>query len=182
MVEKLFPVMKHQVTFMKELNKLRDMETVLPQTTCTPQEPCDSVVALPWPAVYILPSFPPELQAALQKKDPGFKKKDKSHIRALLIQVLFDSITKHTWYPSHKMYGDVLGGLITRFPFLRDDSSSGYDTLLECLRNKFKKERSPLVSSKVVLQMKEKYGTKRKSDGQADSVSPIQQQMASSIH
>ncbi|KAL1250760.1 hypothetical protein QQF64_018556, partial [Cirrhinus molitorella] len=27
MVEKLFPVMKHQVTFMKELNKLRDMET-----------------------------------------------------------------------------------------------------------------------------------------------------------
>ncbi|KAL1246562.1 hypothetical protein QQF64_034607 [Cirrhinus molitorella] len=73
------------------------------------QEPCDSVVALPWPAVYILHSFPPELQAAVQKEDPGFKKKDKSHIRALLIQVLFDSINKHTWYPTHKMYGDVLG-------------------------------------------------------------------------
>ncbi|KAL0969715.1 hypothetical protein UPYG_G00231350 [Umbra pygmaea] len=63
---------------------------------------------------------------ALQRKDPGFKKKDKSHIRALLIQVLFDSITKHTWYPNHKMYGDVLGSLITCFTFLKDGSSSGY--------------------------------------------------------
>ncbi|KAG5265075.1 hypothetical protein AALO_G00261160 [Alosa alosa] len=31
------------------------------------------------------------------------------------------------------MYGDVLGSLITKFPFLRDGSSSGHETLLECL-------------------------------------------------
>ncbi|KAI7812698.1 hypothetical protein IRJ41_007415 [Triplophysa rosa] len=73
MVERLFPVMKHQVTFMKELNKLKK------------QEQCDPFIAQPWPAVYNLPVFPPELQAALQRKDPGFKKKDKSHIRALLM-------------------------------------------------------------------------------------------------
>ncbi|XP_042617308.1 NAD(+) hydrolase SARM1-like [Cyprinus carpio] len=100
MVERLFPVMKHQVTFMKELNKLKNLETEVPQISCTQQEPCEnegSFVAQPWPAVYNLPVFPPELQAAFQRKDPGFKKKDKSHIRALLIQVLFDSITKHTW-------------------------------------------------------------------------------------
>ncbi|XP_026114886.1 sterile alpha motif domain-containing protein 3-like isoform X2 [Carassius auratus] len=179
MVERLFPVMKHQVTFMKELNKLKNLETEVPQISCTRQEPCEnegSFVAQPWPAVYNLPVFPPELQAALQRKDPGFKKKDKSHIRALLIQVLFDSITKHTWYPNHKMYGDVLGSLITRFPFLKDGSSSGYDTLLECLRNKFKKERIPLVSSSIVLQMKEKYGIKRKCAGQTDSEELGQQQ------
>ncbi|XP_051952975.1 uncharacterized protein LOC127622885 [Xyrauchen texanus] len=143
------------------------------------QEPCEnegSFVAQPWPAVYNLPVFPPELQAALQRKDPGFKKKDKSHIRALLIQVLFDSITKHTWYPNHKIYGDVLGSLITRFPFLKDGSSSGYDTLLECLKNKLKKERIPLVSSSIILQMKEKYGIKRKCAGQTYSEGLSQQQ------
>ncbi|XP_073719581.1 sterile alpha motif domain-containing protein 3 isoform X3 [Misgurnus anguillicaudatus] len=173
MVERLFPIMKHQVTFMKELNKLKNLETGtgtdVPQMSCIQQEPCDPIVAQPCPAVYNLPVFPPELQAALQRKDPSFKKKDKSHIRALLVQVLFDSITKHTWYPSHKIYGDVLGSLITRFPFLKDGSRSGYDTLLECLRNKFKKERIPLVSSSIVMEMKEKYGIKRKSDRQTDS-------------
>ncbi|KAL1022757.1 hypothetical protein UPYG_G00031920 [Umbra pygmaea] len=168
MVERLFPVMKQQVTFMKELNKLKNLETEVPQLSCTQQEPQEnegSFVAQPWPAVYNLPVFPPELQAALQRKDPGFKKKDKSHIRALLIQV-----------PNHKMYGDVLGSLITCFTFLKDGSSSGYDTLLECLRNKFKKERIPLVSSSIVLQMKEKYGIKRKCSGQTDSEGVSQQQ------
>nr|XP_055051239.1 sterile alpha motif domain-containing protein 3-like isoform X2 [Misgurnus anguillicaudatus] len=176
MVERLFPIMKHQVTFMKELNKLKNLETgtEVPHMSCIQQEPCDPIVAQPCPAVYNLPVFPPELQAALQRKDPSFKKKDKSHIRALLVQVLFDSITKHTWYPSHKIYGDVLGSLITRFPFLKDGSRSGYDTLLECLRNKFKKERIPLVSSSIVMEMKEKYGIKRKSDRQTDSRSQHQ--------
>lgn len=51
-----------------------------------------------WPALYTLPVLPPELQEALQRKDPSFKKKDKSHLRASLIQVLFDNITKYTWY------------------------------------------------------------------------------------
>ncbi|KAK3565321.1 hypothetical protein QTP86_005495 [Hemibagrus guttatus] len=41
--------------------------------------------------------IPVSVRAALQRKDPGFKKEDKSHIRALLIQVSFDSITKDTW-------------------------------------------------------------------------------------
>ena len=51
-----------------------------------------------WPAHYTLSVLPPELQEALKRKDPNFKKKDKSHLRALLIQVLFDNITKYTWY------------------------------------------------------------------------------------
>ncbi|XP_041912167.1 uncharacterized protein LOC121677468 isoform X2 [Alosa sapidissima] len=37
-----------------------------------------------------------------------------------------------------------------------------YETLLECFRNKFKKERIPLVHNSTVLQMKKKYGTKKR--------------------
>ncbi|XP_058625557.1 uncharacterized protein LOC131536560 isoform X2 [Onychostoma macrolepis] len=64
-------------------------------------------------------------------------------------------------YPSHKIYSDVLGRLITRFPFLKDTSPSGHDTLLHCLRNKFKKERIPLVHSSAVQETKKKCGVKR---------------------
>lgn len=35
------------------------------------------------------------------------------------------------------------------------------ETLLECLRNKFKKERSPLVNLATVQEMKKKFGAKR---------------------
>ncbi|XP_072557754.1 sterile alpha motif domain-containing protein 3-like isoform X2 [Paramormyrops kingsleyae] len=168
MTEKLFPLMKQQVIFLKELEKLRNTSSLAQQTS---PMLCDGLPAEPsshqgaqesWPALYTLPVLPPELQEALQRKDPSFKKKDKSHVRSLLIQVLFDNITKYTWYPNHKKYTDVLGCLITRFPFLRDHSSSGYETLLECLRNKFKKERSPLVNLATVQEMKKKFGAKRR--------------------
>ncbi|XP_042617305.1 sterile alpha motif domain-containing protein 3-like [Cyprinus carpio] len=149
MVQKLFPTMKQQVIFLKELERLK-------RSSSMEQKCCE-----PWPAVFSLPDFPPELNESLQRKDPSFKKKEKSHLRSLLIQVLFDSITKYTWYPSHKIYTDVLGSLIKRFPFLKDTSPSGHDTLLHCLRNKFKKERIPLVHSSAVQEMKKKFGVKR---------------------
>ncbi|XP_060779795.1 sterile alpha motif domain-containing protein 3-like [Neoarius graeffei] len=165
MVEKLFPIMKHQVLFLKELEKLRSTSSAQKSNPTCDTLPVESnthqQAHVSWPALYTLPVMPPELQEALHRKDPSFKKKDKSHLRALLIQVLFDHITTYTWYPNHKKYTDVLGCLITRFPFLRDHSSTGYDTLLECLRNKFKKERSPLVNFPKVMEMKRKFGTKK---------------------
>ena len=39
------------------------------------------------------------------------------------------------------------------------------ETLLECLGNKFKKERSPLLHLKTVQEMKEKFGAKRQRRG-----------------
>ena len=45
-----------------------------------------------WPALYTLPVLPLELQEALQRRDPSFKKKDKSQLRALLIQAWFDNV------------------------------------------------------------------------------------------
>ncbi|XP_058625556.1 uncharacterized protein LOC131536560 isoform X1 [Onychostoma macrolepis] len=166
MVQKLFPTMKRQVIFLKELERLKGsssmeqkpgVETSLEIQMHRAQQKCCE----PWPAVFSLPDFPPELNESLQRKDPSFKKKEKSHLRSLLIQVLFDSVTMYTWYPSHKIYSDVLGRLITRFPFLKDTSPSGHDTLLHCLRNKFKKERIPLVHSSAVQETKKKCGVKR---------------------
>ncbi|KAJ8009434.1 hypothetical protein DPEC_G00088830 [Dallia pectoralis] len=121
MVEKLFPVMKHQVIFLRELEKLRNNSSLAQQEGPVPCNPLPTEsnthqgAQQSWPALYSLPPLPPELQEALQRKDSSFKKKDKSHLRSLLIQVLFDNITKYTWYPNHKKYADVLGCLITRF-------------------------------------------------------------------
>lgn len=39
------------------------------------------------------------------------------------------------------------------------------ETLLECLRNKFKKESSPLLHLKTLQEMKKKFGAKRKRSG-----------------
>ncbi|KAG5265804.1 hypothetical protein AALO_G00246550 [Alosa alosa] len=37
----------------------------------------------------------------------------------------------------------------------------GSETLLECLRNKFKKERSPLINLTTVQEIKRKFGVRR---------------------
>ncbi|XP_051572586.1 uncharacterized protein LOC127451722 isoform X2 [Myxocyprinus asiaticus] len=147
MVENLFPTVKQPNTFLKELE--HDVETSSGlQIQLTQQRSSET-----WPAVFSLPAFPQQIHEALQRKDPSLKKKGKSRLRSLLIQVLFDNITKHTWYPNHTIYADVLGSLITKFPFLKDCSASGHDTLLQCLRNKFKKERISLVRSSTIQEL-----------------------------
>ncbi|XP_058877903.1 uncharacterized protein LOC117416284 isoform X2 [Acipenser ruthenus] len=95
---------------------------------------------------------------ALDRKDIGFKSKDKSALRAALIQTLFDDLSKYTLYPDHIMYSTVLSTLCCKYRFLRDDSQTGYATLLEILRNKFKKERKTLISVETVEDMKKKFG------------------------
>ncbi|XP_051995025.1 uncharacterized protein LOC127652736 [Xyrauchen texanus] len=147
MVGNIFPTMKQPNTFLKELEHDADTSSGL-QIQLTQQRSSE-----PWPAVFSLPAFPQQLHEALQRKDPSLKKKGKSRLRSLLIQVLFDNLTKHTWYPNHTIYADVLGRLITKFPFLKDCSASGHDTLLQCLRNKFKKERISLVRSSTVQEL-----------------------------
>ncbi|XP_058885971.1 uncharacterized protein LOC117416284 isoform X3 [Acipenser ruthenus] len=61
-------------------------------------------------------------------------------------------------YPDHIMYSTVLSTLCCKYRFLRDDSQTGYATLLEILRNKFKKERKTLISVETVEDMKKKFG------------------------
>ncbi|XP_076150074.1 sterile alpha motif domain-containing protein 3-like isoform X1 [Alosa pseudoharengus] len=140
--------MKSQVMFMKELNKLRNSQNSQSfpeqQVRCVNQS-ADMVVSkqafnLSLALILLLFLSSPRYEAGL----------------------LLEDHTPCSQYPSHKMYGDVLGNLITKFPFLRDGSSSGHETLLECLRNKFKKERIPLVHNSTVLQMKKNYGTKKR--------------------
>ncbi|XP_060758108.1 uncharacterized protein LOC132868874 [Neoarius graeffei] len=76
-------------------------------------------------------------------------------------------------YPSHTQYVLTLRSTLIRFPFLREKYGSGYDALLESLRNKFKKERRPLINSEEVSKMKEKYSARhsgRKRGGETEEV------------
>ncbi|XDV25431.1 hypothetical protein PO909_029351 [Leuciscus waleckii] len=47
-------------------------------------------------------------------------------------------------------------------PFLRESIGSGYDSLLESLRNKFKKERQPLVANNEIQRMKERWAGRKR--------------------
>jgi hypothetical protein len=51
-----------------------------------------------WPARYQLPVFAPTIQSALNEKAPAFKNKGKSALRGHLINMLFDDISRYTWY------------------------------------------------------------------------------------
>ncbi|XP_063343376.2 uncharacterized protein LOC134636998 [Pelmatolapia mariae] len=74
-------------------------------------------------------------------------------------------------YPSHVQYVELLRTVLLSFPFLKESYGSGYDALHESLRNKFKKERRPLVDVEEIEKMRQKYsvpnsGRKRSSDVQ----------------
>ncbi|XP_048099368.1 sterile alpha motif domain-containing protein 3-like [Alosa alosa] len=153
MSERMFPKMKDQVQFMAALDKLKlgdshDAE-VRAETPVMPVSPVSSDVILP-----------PFLNSALSSQDPQFKSQGKNKLKNALIQALFDHLSQKTMYPSHTQYVLTLRSTLIRFPFLREKYGSGYDALLESLRNKFKKERRPLVNLEEVFKMKEKYSAR----------------------
>ncbi|KAJ8280846.1 hypothetical protein GJAV_G00059790 [Gymnothorax javanicus] len=71
-------------------------------------------------------------------------------------------MARHTLYPTKMQYQEVSRSLVVKCPILKDRAcnSSGYDTWRESLRNKFKKERSPLVDERT-LKQKGLFGRKR---------------------
>lgn len=121
----------------------------------------------------------------------------RSKARSKLISFLFDHMTHYTWYvryvmnmqflifilflryPTHAQYHEVLSSLVSKHPFLRDSSTSGYVScfynyivancfhflvlLQQCLKvsliNKFKHERQPLASVEEVQSFKQKFGS-----------------------
>jgi len=64
-------------------------------------EPAGLVNVRTWPTPYTLPAFPPALLLALTEKDASFKDNKKSAVRANLMQVLFDDVSRFTWYVTH---------------------------------------------------------------------------------
>ncbi|XP_066542286.1 sterile alpha motif domain-containing protein 3-like isoform X2 [Hoplias malabaricus] len=162
MAERLIPIIKKQVMFISLLDKLKAGEShksLIEYTHgCGSKTQGSSHFA-----------FPPLLLAALEWRDPELKSSKKSKIRTLLLQALFDQLSSKTLYPSHNQYVQLLSSLITVYPCLRENFGSGFDALHESLKNKFKKERCPLISDDEVLRMRTKFaipgsGRKRTSE------------------
>ncbi|XP_047128597.2 uncharacterized protein LOC124809088 [Hydra vulgaris] len=121
----------------------------------------------PWPVRYQLPILPPAVVRALESKDRCFLQYRRNSCRNQLIQCLYDDINKFTLYLSSTQFSDVLATICSKYPYLNDfpsrsgSSSQQYlllPTLLESLKNKFKKERLPLINIETVAIHKRTFG------------------------
>ncbi|XP_049320677.1 sterile alpha motif domain-containing protein 3 isoform X4 [Astyanax mexicanus] len=162
MAERLIPIIKKQAVFMSLLEKLKTSEAHRPLMVDVQRR--DSRAR---DSSHI--AFPPLLLAALERRDHELKSSRKSKTRTLLLQALFDHLSSKTLYPTHHQYVELLSSLITVYPYLKENFGSGYDALHESLKNKFKKERRPLVSDEEVARMRRKFsitgsGRKRTSE------------------
>ncbi|XP_067314721.1 sterile alpha motif domain-containing protein 3-like [Pseudorasbora parva] len=157
MSERLIPVIRKQGLFLAQLEKLKSTPT---SREHPPRSSDHSSQALSSQDTSLV--IPTMLRMAIDRRDSDLKSPSKTKLRALLIQTLFDHLSKKTMYPSHLQYIELLSFVITDHPFLRESIGSGYDSLLESLRNKFKKERQPLVANNEIQRMKAKWtGRKR---------------------
>ncbi|KAK7156993.1 hypothetical protein R3I94_006905 [Phoxinus phoxinus] len=102
--------------------------------------------------------IPTVLRMAIDRRDSDLKSASKTKLRNLLIQTLFDHLSKKTMYPTHLHLSNVT----MDHPFLRENIGSGYDSLLESLRNKFKKERQPLVANNELQRMKARWAGRKR--------------------
>ncbi|XDV14217.1 hypothetical protein PO909_002394 [Leuciscus waleckii] len=61
-------------------------------------------------------------------------------------------------YPTSEQYNKVCSALVTKYQFLRDRTGRGYESWHEILKNKFKKERSPLVDIEEINKVCSRFG------------------------
>lgn len=163
MSERLFPKMKEQIHFMSAVEELKFHGSTEHTSQTTQAVPHSSMATPVVPQSSTAIRYPPFLLRAFEKEDALLKAPTKNKIKNALIQALFDHLSQTTMYPSHAHYADLMRNLLMSFPFLREKYGSGYDALLDSLRNKFKKERKPLVHLDVVAKMKEKFSTSNRS-------------------
>ncbi|KAM7305924.1 uncharacterized protein ISCGN_015820 [Ixodes scapularis] len=180
MIKTLFPTMKSQLRFIRARKDLREESSanaaepealpLIVELGSTQDPPTDT-----WPSVYKLPPFPPALQRGLVEKDRSLFKPGQSRLRTMLVRALAEDITKYSLYPSKTQYSDVFATLGARYPFLKDKDTGRCDTIRQCVQNKLKKERRPLVSLREVTDYRNKYGTKgrgRKRSAEHDIAGP----------
>ncbi|KAJ7983760.1 hypothetical protein DPEC_G00372960, partial [Dallia pectoralis] len=133
------------------------------------------------PNVYVLPSFPKELQAKLDAKEelqrvPQYRHK--------IIRVLHETVAMYTMYPTHAEYVKVAQALIRKYPFLKDVTGNGYHTWHMSLKRKFKTERAPLVQNDEVKLIKDKFahGTKSKLPGTESPITCLRTKPRLELH
>nr|XP_055063318.1 sterile alpha motif domain-containing protein 3-like isoform X4 [Misgurnus anguillicaudatus] len=163
MIAKIFPKMKDQVKFIRLQKQIKtEMPT---KTTYTSHETSSScpvgaisthyIARTGWPTNYQLPNFPMSIQKRLDEESGDFfSSTGRSKWRSKIIQALFDQMCAYTWYPTSDQYNKVCLSLVTKYQFLRDKTGRGYESWHEMLKNKFKKERLPLVEVNEIKEVR----------------------------
>ncbi|XP_067219167.1 sterile alpha motif domain-containing protein 3-like [Chanodichthys erythropterus] len=171
MISKIFPKMKDQVRFIRLQQSLK---TEMPsKTTHTNHETSVDISHGPilkhniaqtvWPANYQLPKFPLAIQKKLDEESRDFfSSTGRNKWRSKVIQTLFDQMCTYTWYPTSEQYNKVCSALVAKYQFLRDRTGRGYESWHEVLKNKFKKERSPLVDIEEINSIRSRFSRVKK--------------------
>ncbi|XP_049518074.1 uncharacterized protein LOC119443213 [Dermacentor silvarum] len=84
-----------------------------------------------------------------------------SYITTRIVDSLFQEMTAHTMYPSHKFHQGTASTLVRRYPELADPCGSGHASWVVMLRHKFKNERRKLATDRVIIN-RQKFGTAAK--------------------
>ncbi|KAF1376258.1 hypothetical protein PFLUV_G00208960 [Perca fluviatilis] len=114
MSERLIPVIRKQSLFLAQLEKLKTNQT---SREHPPRSSDDSSQAQSSPNTSLV--FPTVLRMAIDRRDSDLKSASKTKLRTLLIQTLFDHLSKKSMYPTHLQYIELLSILIMDHPFLR---------------------------------------------------------------
>ncbi|XP_053370935.1 sterile alpha motif domain-containing protein 3-like isoform X1 [Clarias gariepinus] len=157
MSERLIPVIRKQSLFLVQLEILKSTPT---SREHPPKRSDHSSQVQSDPDTSLV--IPVLLRMAINRRDSDLKSASKTKLRTLLIQTLFDHLSMKTMYPTHLQYIGLLSTLITDYPFLRESIGSGYDSLLESLKNKFKKERRPLVANAEIQRIKARWAGRKR--------------------
>ncbi|XP_059415798.1 sterile alpha motif domain-containing protein 3-like [Carassius carassius] len=121
MSERLIPVIRKQSLFLTQLEKLKST----PMSRENPPRNNDnSSQAQSGPDTSLV--FPTVLRMAIDRRDSDLKSASKTKLRSLLIQSLFDHLSKKTMYPTHLQYIELLSNVIMDYPYLRESIGSGY--------------------------------------------------------
>ncbi|XP_039658053.1 sterile alpha motif domain-containing protein 3-like [Perca fluviatilis] len=112
-----------------------------------------------FPAVFIIPKFPRDVQTKLDQKPPcKIERSDHNKI----IRTLYETMALIKMFPTNDDYVKVCKALILKYPFLKDKEGNGYHTWHMSLKRKFKYERVPLIDDEEVRRMKLKFGHHKK--------------------
>nr|XP_018672286.2 uncharacterized protein LOC108950711 [Ciona intestinalis] len=124
-----------------------------------------------WLINYKLPDFPLYITEELKKnQDAPFNITSK--LRKKVVQILFDSVSLHTLYPTSTEYRSVCVELIRKYPVLCDvKAKEPLSTWVVSLKQKFRDERRPMFSNVQVQSMKRKYGFLKKTSTPSTSSS-----------
>ncbi|XP_063952467.1 uncharacterized protein LOC129258791 isoform X1 [Lytechinus pictus] len=131
-----------------------------------------------------VPEMPHDVQKLLNDNNKAVLERK---WRRKIVSHLYDNMVQVAVYPHSWEYNAVCSALINKHPILKDRTinGSGYDTIKESLRTKFKHERGIRTPSTDVARRRELYGRngprKRAEDNVEKAPSPVKRKKRDSI-